>query len=143
MGKLFTSVLNNRLSTFLEDNVILSENQAGFRKGYATTDHIFSLYALKEILKSQKKKLFCVFIDFSQAFDSVWRVGLWQKLLNTGVNGKFFLTLSITSTNISNHASMLTKHIRRSLQVTAVYVKEKIFPLYFSQYSSMIWKIIL
>ena len=32
LGKLFTSVLNNRLSTFLKDNVVLSENQAGFRK---------------------------------------------------------------------------------------------------------------
>ena len=90
LGKLFTSVLNNRLSMFLEDNEVLYENQAGFRKGYATTDHIFSLHALRELLKLRKKKLFCVFIDFSQAFDSVWRVGLWQKMLRTGINGRFF-----------------------------------------------------
>ena len=110
MGKLFTSVLNNRLSTFLEDNVILSENQAGFGKGYANTDHILSLYALKEILISQKKKLFCVFIDFSQAFDSVWRVGLWQKLLKTGVNGKFF-----------NVVHNIYKHIKSCVCVNQAY----------------------
>lgn len=35
-----------------------------------------------------KKKLFCAFIDFKQAFDTVWRNGLWCKLLNYGINGK-------------------------------------------------------
>ena len=43
-----------------------------------------------ELLKAQKKKLYCAFIDFSQAFDSVWRVGLWRKLLDTHINGNFF-----------------------------------------------------
>ena len=33
-GKLFTSVLNNKLYKFLEQNELLSEVQAGFRKGY-------------------------------------------------------------------------------------------------------------
>ena len=31
LGKLFTAILNDRLSTFLEDSCILHENQAGFR----------------------------------------------------------------------------------------------------------------
>ena len=31
MGKLFTSVLNNRLTSFLEDFSLLNENQFGFR----------------------------------------------------------------------------------------------------------------
>ena len=88
LGKLFTSVLNCRLNEFLEESMILSENQAGFRKQYSCLDHIFSLYALIEILKMKKQKLFCCFIDFSSAFDSVWRVGLWHKLLQSQVNGK-------------------------------------------------------
>ena len=50
-------VLNKRLGAFLEGKVIF------IRKCYATIDHIFSLNAFIEILKSQKKK--CVFIDFS------------------------------------------------------------------------------
>ena len=33
---------------------------------------------------SEKKKLFCAFIDYKKAFDSVQ----WGKLLNSGVNGK-------------------------------------------------------
>ena len=63
---------------------------AGFRKWYSTVDHIFVLNTLIETLTNQKKKFFlCAFIDFSQAFDNVWRIGLWRKLLGPTVQGKF------------------------------------------------------
>ena len=75
-GKLFTAVLSLRLNNFLQYHNVLEENQAGFRSGYSTADHIFTLHALTEILKNKNKKLYCSFIDFSKAFDSVWRVGL-------------------------------------------------------------------
>ena len=42
--------------------------------GYSTTDHIFVLQSLIELLIVKKMKLFCFFVDFSKAFDSVWRV---------------------------------------------------------------------
>ena len=71
LGKVFTAVLNRRLTLFLDTNEILLENQAGFRKNYSTTDHIFVLNSLIEILKASKQKLFCAFVDFSQAFDSI------------------------------------------------------------------------
>ena len=90
LGKLFTAILNTRLNQYLEENIILLENQAGFRKQYSTLDHIFTLNALNEILKSRKQKLFCYFVGFSSAFDSVWRAGLWHKLLQNGINGKVF-----------------------------------------------------
>ena len=64
-GKLFTAVLNLRLNNYLKHNDILEENQAGFRVGYSTSDHIFTLHALTEILKSKKKRLYCSYIDFS------------------------------------------------------------------------------
>ncbi|MES9885167.1 MAG: reverse transcriptase family protein [Sedimenticola sp.] len=54
LGKLFTSILNTRVTHFLEENDILNENQAGFRKDYSTTDHIFLLHSIFEILKKQK-----------------------------------------------------------------------------------------
>ena len=76
LGNLLTAVLNNRLKRFLDIFDELNENQAGFRNGYSTTDHIFTLNALIELFRSQKKKLYCAFIDFSKAFDSVWRIGL-------------------------------------------------------------------
>ena len=72
LGKLFSAVLNERLNNFLSENCILFENQAGFRKHYSTSDNIFVLYSLFELLKLQKKKMFSAFVDFSKAFDSVW-----------------------------------------------------------------------
>ena len=90
IGKLFTAVLNERLTTYLDEFGLLAENQAGFRRNYSTSDHIFSLNALIELLRAQRKKVFCAFIDFSKAFDSVWRAGLWKKLLQTNIKGKLF-----------------------------------------------------
>ena len=37
---------------------------------------------------SQKKKLYCAFVDYQKAFDTVDRASLWVKLLNTNLSGK-------------------------------------------------------
>lgn len=44
LSKLFTSVLNQGLNVFTQEHSTLHENQAGFRKHYSTTDHIFTLH---------------------------------------------------------------------------------------------------
>ena len=36
-----------------------------------------------------KKTLFMAFSDYAKAFDTIWRTGLWLKLLNMGINGRF------------------------------------------------------
>ena len=41
LGKLFTSVLNSRINTFLENNNLIGNEQAGFRANNSTNDHIF------------------------------------------------------------------------------------------------------
>ena len=43
-GKLFTSVINDRIHSFLETNDILGNEQSGFRKGHSTMDHVFALH---------------------------------------------------------------------------------------------------
>ena len=90
MGKLFTSILNRRLTSFLEKNKLLSENQAGFRGNHSTIDHAFVLKVLVDVFCSLKQKLFCAFIDYRKAFDSIWRKALWYKLIKEGINGKVF-----------------------------------------------------
>ena len=88
LGKLFTSILNHRLTEFCEKNQILNETQTGFRKGYSTLDHIFVMKNLVDMFKLKKKKLFCCFVDYTKAFDSIWREALWHKLINNGIQGK-------------------------------------------------------
>ena len=41
-------------------------------------------------LTLKKKKLFCAFIDFEKAFDTVWREGVWYKLLMCNIKGKMY-----------------------------------------------------
>ena len=89
-GKLFTSMLNSRLNAYLEDYNLLCEEQAGFLKHHSTIDHVFSLKCLIDLYLAKNKKLFCAFIDYRKAFDSVNRTALWRKLLCHNVDGKCF-----------------------------------------------------
>ena len=75
MGKLFTTILNNRVTEFVEVNNILSENQAGFRCFHSTVDHAFALKSLVDIFRMSKKRLYWVFVDFQKVLDSVLRHG--------------------------------------------------------------------
>ena len=90
MGKLFTAVINNRLQTYSENHDKINDCQEGFRKKFSTTDHIFALYTLINILQSGRRKLFCGFIDLKRAFDSVWTDRLLYKVKQFDITGKCF-----------------------------------------------------
>lgn len=62
----------------------------GFRKTYSTLDHILTLHFLSHLLMQRKNKLFCAFVDFKQASDTVWREGLWTKMDICGISSKCF-----------------------------------------------------
>lgn len=44
--------------------------------------------------------MFCSFIDFKSAFDTVWRIGLWQKMQTSNVQGKHFKVINCMYQNI-------------------------------------------
>ena len=134
MGKLFTSILNMRLNDYLEESMLLGENQAGFRRHYSTLDHIFSLHALIEILKSRKQKLFCCFVDFSSAFDSVWRAGLWHKLLKSKINGKVLEVIKNMYNEIKSCVSHLGSNSPFFTSFAGVRQGENLSPVLFSLY---------
>ena len=92
--KCFTSILNKRLYKWLEDNNLIVENQAGFRRDYSTIDQIFNLYSIvQKSFSYSGRKLYVAFIDFKKAFDSVQHNKLLQILKDTGIEGKFFCSL--------------------------------------------------
>ena len=64
-------------------------------------DHVFTLKSLIDIFLHEKKKLFCAFVDFKKTFDTVWRSGLWIKLIYFVITG--FSMLSETSITTSGH----------------------------------------
>ncbi len=88
MGKLFTSILNERLNEYSNKLSLINETQAGFKQGYSTLDHIFLLKCVTDLFNWKKRKLFCLFVDYKKAFYMVWREGLWFKLVKEKVQGK-------------------------------------------------------
>ena len=80
-SKLYTSILNNRLTFWAESYEKIVESQAGFRKGYSTTDNIFILQSvIQRYISRIRGKLYAVFVDFRKAFDFVYRTQLWSIL---------------------------------------------------------------
>ena len=88
LGKLFTGVINERFENFLENNKLLGCEQAGFRKNLGTVDHIFSLKTVIDFYLHNKKRLYCCFVDYKKAFDSVDRATLFRKLINLQVDNR-------------------------------------------------------
>ena len=88
LGKLFTMCLNVRLTKYVADQGIIGEEQAAFREGYSTMDHTFVLNELINIYLHKNKRLYCCFIDYQKAFDTLNRSALWSKVIENGVNGK-------------------------------------------------------
>ena len=56
-------------------------------------DNIFILHSLISVYFVLKKKLYCAFVDFKKAFDTVWRTGLWRKLQKFNIKGKIFTVI--------------------------------------------------
>ena len=86
MSKLFTYILNKRITLLCEEEGLIDYNQIGFRKGFRTSDHIFTLKTLIDKTLYNKKKLYAYFVDFNKAYDTVWRNGLYFKLLRAGIS---------------------------------------------------------
>ena len=73
-GKVLALILQRRILKKTED--ILSEAQAGFRPGRSTVDQLFTLRQITEKYLEKQKALYCCYIDFEKAFDSVWPRGI-------------------------------------------------------------------
>ncbi|KAJ8024120.1 hypothetical protein HOLleu_36756 [Holothuria leucospilota] len=58
IGKLFTSILNDRIMNYMQVTGFLGDEQAGFRKGHSTLDHIFVLHTVIDLYLREKKRIF-------------------------------------------------------------------------------------
>ena len=87
-GKLIEKIAHNKLSSFLEEQGVLSDRQNGFRKGFSTasavsdlTDDIFSA-------TNESETTLAFFVDLRKAFDTVSHDILCKKISNYGLRGK-------------------------------------------------------
>ena len=87
--KIYCYILNQRLSTWLEHNNILCDEQNGFRSGRSCEEHIHSLYSVLNDRKISRKSSFVCFVDMRKASDTVEHYLLWYKLQSAGVREIF------------------------------------------------------
>ena len=73
LGKLFLTILNNRLTQFVKDKNILSDKQLGFVAGNRTYAHIIINNLRRKYCHKYGSKLFSCFVDFLKAFDTIPR----------------------------------------------------------------------
>ena len=92
LGKILEKTIADRLSSFMESNQLLNENQAGFRKERCTTDQVHKLVQMasdKMHENDDGTATIVTFFDFSRAYDKVWREGLLSKMIKLNVPYRF------------------------------------------------------
>ena len=92
IAKLFAMMLEQRIASRAEEHAVKAKGQSGCRKDFRTTDNIFILRSRIDKQKQSRQKgkpgkLYCCFVDFKKAFDTVPRAVLWQVLEDLGVCG--------------------------------------------------------
>ena len=88
LGKLFTRMMNTRLTKWAEAKEKLNETQFGFRMGMGTRDCLFVLHGLITLLFSKGMQLYCCFVDYEKAYDYLDRSTIWTKLIKAGASSK-------------------------------------------------------
>lgn len=91
LGKLFNTLLRNRLEQKCSNEDWMDRCQISGKKGARTSDHLLVLHFLiKKYLKCGSKKLFVCFFDLRKAFDTVNRTQLFYNLLKQYSVGESF-----------------------------------------------------
>lgn len=111
--KLFSKTLYNAMKKSLNDNQ--PKEQAGFREGYSTSDHLQTINQLIEKHNEFKKPLYLLFIDFTKAFDTVEHNYIWTALRNQQIHPDFIKTMKSIYRN--NKAKIKTDRIGRSFEI--------------------------
>eukprot|EP00959_Pyramimonas_sp_CCMP1952_P339959 7119675-Pyramimonas_sp.AAC.1 len=90
--KLFSRLLHNRLYPLLDGQQ--SSDQAGFRHGRGTTDHLFTATILQETADEWRIPLYVAAVDFKEAFDCVTHSSIWESLTEQGTPPAYTQLLS-------------------------------------------------
>ena len=94
----------NRMTQWAENNNKIDQAQSGFRNGFSTIDNLFTLQSMAQKYLSKKGgRFYCLFVDFSKAFDNIIHVHLFNSLIRKGMGGKLLSVL------ITMYSNMLSK----------------------------------
>ena len=90
LDRLFNTILNNRLDTYLSERNLISNCQIGFCKNLRTSNHMFVVKCIIDYYFSKRSKWYSCFVDFQNAFDSVSHTAILIKLVRMNIQGLFY-----------------------------------------------------
>ena len=93
VSKLYSSLLNKRLLSYLETENMLVDEQNGFRPKRSCEDHVYTACTVIRNRLLKKKSTFATFIDLQKAFDYVDRDALLYRLLSNGIDVRFYSSI--------------------------------------------------
>ena len=67
LAKLFSNLINHRLTLFVDNNNIIGPEKAGFRAGFSTTDHMFAIKTLIDLYNHKRKKTILLLCRLQQS----------------------------------------------------------------------------
>jgi hypothetical protein len=92
--KIMEHILHSNVISHLQANIILSENQHGFRKHRSCESQLaITLQELADGLNSGDQ-MDCILLDFSKAFDEVPHQRIWNKCSYYGIRGNTLLWIA-------------------------------------------------
>ena len=104
MYKLFTRILQKRIEKVLDENQ--PREQASFRKGYSTIDHLQTINQLTEKCNELKRPLCIRYTDYEKAFASIEHKAISKALRSIGIKETYTTNLEDSTQN------QLQEHIR-------------------------------
>ena len=99
----------------------------GFRPRIRTSNNCSVLKTLIDKQFKENERLYSCFIDFSKAFDTVWRKGFLVKVESYGMNGKILNVLRSLYSNTAAHVK-LGDAISDTFKIMLVVSKTERFP---------------
>lgn len=107
--KLTTRVVLNRIQKTLEENN--GVEQAGFRRGYSTIDHIHTITQLTEKCNEYRIPLCYLFIDFKKAFDTLEHNAILESLIDQGIEPTYVKFIKEINKNTNTKITLFEKPI--------------------------------
>ena len=94
LDKIQERMILARLNWYLENQNLLTKEQAGFQQNRSTTYQLTKLTQGIKRAFNQQESVLAVFVDFSGAYDHIWRAKLIEKLKNLNTEGNMLVWFS-------------------------------------------------
>jgi len=117
ISKLMEHMVKERLIYNLERDNVLNESQAGFRTLRSTEDQVIRMSQMVHDGFQERKRTVMVLIDFSKAFDTVWRSGLIKKMIKMKIPTQYtsWISAFLTDRKAQVRYGSSTSRFRRML----------------------------